>query len=209
MPDLPAVARSRRAAVASLPSLAAISAAFFLPFVRGCETMVSPASFVAESWGKWAATVWVVPRFAVAALLGALTLVAILRRRAPGRRSEVAAFLALVPSLCAYAINVWLLSEHRGTAVVAIAGVGGAALAAAAIRGSSWVRWERLIAAHAMLSAPLLIVVGDALRDPGGTANVGGGAWLYATALCLQMAFYVASLRCFARSEPAAAPASR
>jgi peptidoglycan/LPS O-acetylase OafA/YrhL len=186
-------AASRRAAVASLPSLIGIAAAFFLPFVKGCETMISPLQFSLDSLHKPLALAWVLPRFGVAALLAGWTLYFVVRKREPDRVRLAA--LALVASAAALATDWWLLLKEEGHipfwwfAAMSVATLGSAWLIVSAWRSRSWARWERIIAAHAVLSSPLCGVVITA----GSWKAVGAGGYVYVTSIVILLALFALS----------------
>jgi hypothetical protein len=190
---------SRRAAVASLPSLLAMGVAFFLPFVRGCQTMVSPIGFSMESAHRPLLLLWVVPRFAVAALLAVLTWILVARKRAPDRASERIAWAGLTASVGALGADWWMTYKDAFTHPVAVVPL--AALCAvtllsgwllvAARRHTSWARWERLIAAHAALSMPLCGFVVAA----GAWSAVGIGGYAYTTSIAILTLLFVLSKR--------------
>jgi hypothetical protein len=179
-----------RFARASLPSLIAISAAFFLPFVRGCQTMESGMSMVRAEGLRLLPALWIVPRFAVAALLFALTVSALGRGRAPGRVSSILAGLGLLTMLpAAYFDGDEVLRRlchldrfHLGLAAT-VFGLGALALvwAVAAWRRQGWERWERLVAAYAALASPFICFVAKAFFDS--WRDVGVGGYAYATGI--------------------------
>jgi len=182
---------SRRAAVASLPSLIGIAGAFFLPFVKGCETMISPLQFSFESLHKPLALLWVLPRFGVAALLAVLTIIFVVKKRAPDRVSEKLAAVGLAASAAALATDWWLLVKDGHIpllwlAAMIVATVAGAYLLVSAWRSRSWARWERLIAAHAGLSSPLCGLVVTA----GSWQSVGAGGYVYVTSIVILLALF-------------------
>jgi hypothetical protein len=183
-----------RAAVASLPSLLAIGAAFFLPFVKGCGQMVSPIGFVAEGLHKPGAVLWVAPRFWVAALLAGLTLLALWRRREPGRAAERLAFAGLAASVGALGMDWWpSLAEGRAAVIWTVAlslatGVAGWLLVSA-VRRRGWARWERLIAAHAVLSSPLCGIVFEARS----WRSVGAGGYCYVASIAILLWLFALS----------------
>jgi hypothetical protein len=188
---------SRRAAVASLPSLLSIGAAFFLPFVKGCEKMISPLQFSLDDLHKPLALIWVLPRFGVAALLAALTLVFLARKRAPDRAGERLAAAGLVTSCAAFAVDWWLMFSDSirpplsvwlaMSAATIVAGW----LLLGAWRSRSWARWERLVAAHAALSSPLCGIVITA----GSWQSVGAGGYAYVTSIVILLVLFVLSKR--------------
>jgi peptidoglycan/LPS O-acetylase OafA/YrhL len=187
---------SRRAAVASLPSLLAISAAFFLPFVKGCNAMVSPLQFSLEGLDNPLVQAWLLPRFAVAALLAVLTLISIAKKREPGRACERLAWAALATSAAALAVDWYLLfkGDHALTvplAVLSAITLGSVLLLLGAARHRSWARWVRLIAAHAALSSPLCGFVVTA----GSWRSVGAGGYAYTTSIAILLFLYVLSRR--------------
>jgi hypothetical protein len=191
-----------RASRASLPSLMAISAAFFLPFIKGCDKMVSGVGLVSEGSSRAFAVAWILPRFGVAALLFALTSWALWRARPPGRASVIAAVVGLLAMLPASVIDGYdLLRRSVGitprtlTAGVVIFGLGGLGLwwAGTALRRREWLRWERLIAAYAALAAPFAWLAADAFAF--GWRDVGVGGYAYLAAIVTLLTLSAASWR--------------
>jgi hypothetical protein len=188
---------SRRAAVASLPSLFAIAAAFFLPFVKGCDAMISPLQFSLESVHKPIALAWVLPRFFVAALLAGWTLVLAWKRCAPHPRAERWAVVGLALSAAAFGVDWWVIfaEAHHGPwlgiLAMSAATLASAGLLVGAWRRRGWARWERLIAAHATLSSPLCGVVVTA----GSWKSVGAGGYAYVTSIFILLVLFLASRR--------------
>jgi peptidoglycan/LPS O-acetylase OafA/YrhL len=188
---------SRRAAVAQLPSLLAISAAFFLPFVKGCgDEMISPLQFSLEGRDNPLLQAWLLPRFSVAALLALLTLVAIWKRREPDRWSQRLAWVGLVTSSAALAVDWYPLLRGDHALTVPLAALSAITLVSAcllisAARRRSWARWVRLIAAHAALSSPLCGFVITA----GSWRSVGAGGYAYTTSIALLLFLFVLSRR--------------
>jgi hypothetical protein len=187
--------RNRSAAVASIPSLFAIAAAFFLPFVRGCDAMVVPLGFVRESLHRPLVEARVVPPFAVAALLALLTVVAMLRRRAPDRVSERIAFAGVGVSAVAMLVGwYFLVTEASRIHVVDVfhvaIGALGLRLYWTAFHREGWTRWERLVAAHAAFAAPLCELVVTARF-----ADVGLGGWCYTVGVTILLFLFAVAQR--------------
>ena len=191
-----------RASTASLPSLFAIGAAFFLPFVKGCDSMVSPIGMVAEGHGGSLLIAWIVPRFAVAALLAVLTLVALWRGREPGRGAAILAgvgVLSLVPASILDGYDLVRKASRLdlfGVGFAAIVfGLGALGLwwAVGACRRDGWARWERFIAAYAALAAPFVWFVVEAFAKS--WREVGLGGYAYATSITILLTLRMLSIR--------------
>src|SRR5436305_21359 len=99
--------RSRRAAWLSSPFLWLIGVTLFLPTVRACDRVETPAHLIQGS----PMFAGLLAPFLVAELLAILILVPLLRRVEPSRRSWLAALATVVPVFASPAILVFVCTE--------------------------------------------------------------------------------------------------
>jgi hypothetical protein len=170
--------------------------AFVLPTYSACESVESPATFAA---GGPTAAAWVTPPFLFALVFSILTVYALSHRRVSlgARRLALAALAAFAASTLGGGALFWF---DNSVEWVWLAGAGGSVAAAAVMlrtaRGqATWLIWERLIGAFALLalgSGPTLFL-GDALIR-GQTDSLHPGAYVYLGSVACLLALTVASL---------------
>jgi hypothetical protein len=169
--------------------------AFVLPAVESCRDEVDSALDASLRESSMAA--WVAPPYLAALVLAAVTLIALSRKRSP---TKAWAWLsaALIATGIATSLTVpWRIaieaSEARADVVLPVLAMVGAAticvrLVVSALRKGGWSRWYGLLAAHAVLAAPLAVFLGTlAMGD-----ELRVGAYVYVGALSALVALQVA-----------------
>lgn len=202
--------RGRRATIASLPSLLAMVAVFFLPTLPSCDRMESPLSYGLTGVGS-AAITWTVFAAAVALLVGSVVAFAV---GGPSRRLRltVAPFVAAV-GVSSACVDVLLVTDdgmavgQKFQFVVLVVPwlLLGVAAARFAVRFSGWRGWIALIAAwfgFGAVSFPGVMIASGVVDAP---ETAGPGAWLWMGALAaLPTAIAVAAAAPPPRGPPAA-----
>lgn len=187
-PREPNEIRGRRATIASLPTLIAVIAVFFLPTLPSCEQMESPLSYGASGVG-FALAAWPVFVAAVALVVGGVVSLA---RGQPtrGARIAMAPFVA-ASALSTIVVDAILVYEDTSAAstragFVAVIGpclIAGSAAAWTAVRLGGWRGWVALILtwfAFALVSLPSVLIAPAMVNARDG---VGPGAWVWCCAL--------------------------
>lgn len=184
--------RSRATAAAATTPLAILAITFFLPFVRSCNATLSPLQHITQDSEHWWTALWIAPPFAAAALLAAVTAVALLRRRAPGRASWVIGLAgiatAAVGAACYATMILHDARDQPGHAFLWLAlPVGALAAGAAPLffarRRAPWTRWMHLVASFTALASPHCMWVVGHLFDAHPTESIGSGGWLYLSSI--------------------------
>lgn len=167
-----------------MPPLLLIACAFFLPTIRVCNTVESPASLTAEG------LVWIVPWYLCALVLAAVTVVALVKLRAPSRAGWIAGGLAVGSCGCVavaglVAVAPEFVTNDDGAAAmllllalpvcVALGGV----LAQRARRHRGWPAWTRLLLVYWLMLLPLVVLLAHAaLEKSDRTETFGIGAYV-------------------------------
>ena len=160
----------KRAAALSMPPLALIAVAFFLPTVEACSEMISPAGFVGD---EPLAGFWVVPPYLVGAVFLLLTGFILFRRREPSGLQEGVAIAGLVAGFSSLLIQ---MGSHiyeglgdtyaiAGLAWMFLAGTVASMALVSALKQRGWHRWDGLLASYAALATSLLPLYVSALAE--------------------------------------------
>jgi hypothetical protein len=190
MPD------SRRSLKLSLPPLWLIGLCLFLPAVRSCEKLVSPAQLLADSKPLFA---MMLSPYVVAQLLVVVAVMA-LARGAVGRGGTIAT--AILVGLAASSAGVLAalgfdgrdLVAHLWRLFAAVCFVVGVVVYVRALRtGEEWTRLYRLHTAYVVFTLPMAwvlarIVVGD------GPSRVGVGAFVFLAAFAALLVVHARQL---------------
>jgi hypothetical protein len=190
----------RRSLMRSLPPLWLIGVCLFLPTVRACEKMESPASLL---WGEKPFFLGLLAPYLVAQLLVVLGIVALARGRVSPLVTRATATLVVLAGASAALLAVIGLEKRTGAVDQAWSVFAGGCFAAAVavlVRARSLEPWTRLAhfyAAYTIFTLPLAsllarIVVGD------GWHKVGYGAPLFLAAVA---ALAVVHARTLARTR--------
>ena len=185
----------RRSLKFSLPPVWLIGVCLFLPTVRACEKLESPAQLL---WGAKPAFVALLSPYLVAPLLLILGVVALGRGRVAPLLARVTAVVAGIAGSSA-AMLTWLGFDGHDAATELLRGFAGACLAGGAIvmvrarRHEPWTRLVRLHAAYTIFTLPLAaflarILVGD------GPRGVGVGAWCLSAAVAALVVVHASAL---------------
>jgi hypothetical protein len=173
--------RSRRAALFSVPPLWLIGVCLFLPTVRSCDHMESPAQLIRG--GKWLFMSGMLAPFLLAELL-AILIIVMLARGYVGKwigRATLAVVVASAASPATLALCD-ATSQHLDEQAWALLGF--AALIGAAVvlwRARAVTEFERqahYLAAFALLNLPLATLLTRILVEDG-RRNIGVGGWIY------------------------------
>jgi hypothetical protein len=155
--------RSRRTVLSSLPPLWLIGVCVFLPMVRACQRMESPASLIAE--GPLVFSGLLAP-FVVAELMAILGIVALARGRLTPLVTR-ATFLLVVLTAASGCIFVAIALAERGPRSEHLWGalslsflVAGAAVLVRAWRRDGWARQAELYRAYTLFALPLAVELG-------------------------------------------------
>jgi hypothetical protein len=192
----PGVVARRTAAYSAVP-LAVMALAFVLPTVQAChDDPTQSALDVALEDGARKAP-WVAPPYLAALVLAVVTIVALRRRRSPGKAWAYLSAGLLATGVATSLTVPWQMAveatEAQASVVLPIlAMVGAAGLCAVwivrALRKGGWARWSGLLGAHALLAAPLGILLG--MLAGGDELRV--GAYVYVGALSALVTIRVA-----------------
>jgi len=185
----------RRSLKFSLPPLWLIGLCVFLPTVRGCQTLQSPAQLM---WGAPLPLIAMLSPYLVAQLLVIVAVVALGRGHAGPLVTRATAALAGVAATSAAVLAILGFDGHDLAALLwrVFAGVclvGGVAVLGRARRLEPWTRLVRYHAAYAIFTLPmaallLRIVVED------GPRRVGVGAWAFLAAFLALAVVHIRSL---------------
>lgn len=184
--------RSRRSVLLSVPPLWLIGVCLFLPTVRACERMESPATLI--KGGTLLFGAMLLP-YVVAELLAILTIVALARNRLTPLMTRVTAALVVVSSASAIFLTVTGVIEAHRAVEQAWGMFAGACLAAAAAtawrarRADPWTRHARLLAAYALFTLPLATLLAR-IGVEDGVHKLGVGAWLFFVAVAALLAIH-------------------
>ena len=192
------MANPRRTLRLSVPPLWLIGLCLFLPTVRACERMESPAEFLAGDKGWFIALLM---PYVVAQGLAILAIVALARGRIGRGVSAATAALVLAAGASSVALAMVGLDGHRLDEELWSGGAGAAFVAGAIVmlrarRLEPWARLARLHAAFTIFTLPLAtllvrIAIGDGLH------KIGIGAPLFVAAVA---ALVVVHARALARA---------
>jgi hypothetical protein len=177
------MATIRRSLKLSLPPLWLMGVCLFLPAVRSCEKLESPAQLLSDSKPLFA---MMLSPYVLAQLLVVVAVVALARNRVSPFVSWATAALAGLSASSAGVLAVLGFDGHdlraqlwRFFAAVCLAV--GVIVFARALKREEWTRLQRLHVAYTIFTLPMAallarIVVGD------GPHRVGVGAWLFLAA---------------------------
>lgn len=175
---------ARRALKLSVPPLWLIGVCLFLPTVRACEKMESPASLL---WGSPPFFAGLLAPYLLAQLLAIVVIVALARGRVTPLAMRAAALLVVLSGASALLLAVSGIDGHRPSELLwclfaALAFVAASVVMLRARTLDPWTRLARLIAAFTLMTLPLAaflarIVVGD------GVHKVGIGAFAFLAAV--------------------------
>lgn len=169
----------RRAASLSSPFLWLMGVTLFLPLVKACERVESPAQLVSDGAPLFLA---LLSPFLVAGLLAIVILVALLKRVEPSRRTWLAALSTVLPVLGSPSVLSFVfLDKPRGFVDYAYAAGSAEAILLALFvlvvgaRRRGWARLMSTVAAFTILSLPMTIFFVHGLIEDGvGHIYVGG-----------------------------------
>jgi hypothetical protein len=174
---------SQRSLKLSLPPLWLMGVCLFLPAVRSCERLESPAQLLGDSRPLFA---MMLSPYVLAQLLVVVAVVALARNRVTPFVTWATAVLAGLAASSAGVLAVLGFDGHDLTAQLwrvwaAVAFASGLLVIARSWRHDAWTRLQRLHTAYAIFTLPMAallarIVVGD------GVHRVGVGAWLFLVA---------------------------
>jgi hypothetical protein len=171
--------RSRLQALLSTPFLWLIGVALFLPTVKACERVESPASLLRGELLPWAP---LLSPFLVAELLAVIVLLALLLHAVPSRRWYRATLALTLPLFASPATLVYCFLErptHLTDQLFALGSTLAMGLAAAVLvrgaRGDGWRRIGSCLSAYTILTLPLAIwFLCICVEDHGRTMYAGG-----------------------------------
>ncbi len=173
----------RRSLMRSLPPLWLIGVCLFLPTVRACERMESPASLL---WGEKPFFLGLLAPYLVAQLLVVITIVALARGRVSPFITRATAILVMLAGASAALLSVTGIEGRNATEQAWCVFAGGcfAAAVAVLVRARALEPWTRLAhfhAAYTIFTLPLAallarILVGDGIH------KVGYGCFLFLAA---------------------------
>jgi len=191
----------RRSLKFSLPPLWLIGLCLFLPSVRACETLESPAQLMG---GAKPLFILMLSPYLVAQLLVVVAVIALARGHAGRFATRATAALVVVTSSSAAVLAILGFDGHDLVAQLwrlgaAVCCVAGAFVFVRALRAEPWTRLLRLHTAYVIFTLPMAallarIVVGD------GPARVGVGAFAFLAAFA---ALVVVHARAFVSSSTA------
>jgi hypothetical protein len=188
--------RSRRAALFSVPPLWLIGVCLFLPTVRSCDHMESPAQLIRG--GKWLFMSGMLAPFLLAELL-AILIIVMLARGYVGKwigRATLALVIGCAASPVILAVCD-VTSHHLGEQAWALAGFGAVAAAAVVLwrarAVTAFARQAHYLAAFAFLNLPLALLLVRILVEDG-RRNVGIGGWIYLGASATLAAIHARAL---------------
>jgi hypothetical protein len=142
---------ARRAATASVIPQVAIAIAFFLPAVRVCDQVESPASVAVENE---LGVVLIAPPFAAALLMAVVTVAGRARRRPPGAAALIAPCM-LGPYIATIALACLGLGASSTAPWFLMWAILGIACGVTGLRRRSWVRWVWFITGHVVVITPI------------------------------------------------------
>lgn len=188
--------RSRRAALWSVPPLWLIGVCLFLPTVRSCDHMESPAQLVR---GQPLFMSGMLSPFLLAELLAVVVIVALARRHVGkwlGRAALSVGLLALAsPAILAVCD---LATRHLDEQAWGLFAVGNFAVAAwvlwRARAASGFDRLALVVGAFTAATVPLATLLARILVEDG-RRNVGVGGWCFLAATAALVAIQLALLR--------------
>lgn len=166
-----------------MPPLWLIGVCFFLPTVRACEKMESPASLL---WGSPPFFTGLLAPYLVSTLLAVVVIVALARGHVSAWATRAAALLVVLSGASAVLLAVVGIDRPRLSELpwCLLAGASFIAAIVVMLRARAlepWLRLSRFVAAHTLMTLPLAtflarIVVGD------GVHRVGIGAFAFLAA---------------------------
>ena len=165
---------ARRALKLSVPPLWLIGVCLFLPTVRACEKMESPASLL---WGLPPFFSGLLAPYLVAQLLAIVVIIALARGRVSPWATRAAALFVVLSGASPVLLAVSGIDGHRSSEALwcLFAAVSFVAAIVVMLRARSldpWLRLERFVAAFTLMTLPLAtflgrIVVGDGVHKVG------------------------------------------
>ena len=186
----------RRSVILSLPPLWLIGVCLFLPAVRACERMESPASLL---WGGTPFFAGLLAPYLVAQLVAVLGIVALARGRVTPLVTRATAALVVLSGASALLLAVvGGINGHdaAGRAWSVFAGAASVAGGVVLLRARAldpWPRLARFYAAYAILTLPLASLLARILVEDG-VHKVGVGAYLFLAAVAALVAVHARAL---------------
>ena len=185
----------RRSLKVSLPPLWLIGLCLFLPTVRACEKLESPAQLM---WGEKPLLVAMLSPYLVAQLLVILAVVALARGRVGPLVARGTAALAVVAAASAAVLAILGIDGHDLTAhlwrvFAGVCLVAGAVVLVRARRLEPWTRLFRDHAAYAIFTLPMAALLARIVVEDG-PHRVGVGAWAFLAAYLALAVVHVRSL---------------
>jgi hypothetical protein len=183
--------RARRLLVRSVPSLWLMGVCVFLPMVRACEKLESPASLIRGEPLPFAA---MLSPLVVAELIAILLIVMLARGYVSRALSRLAFALVLAASSSSLALTApFLLARHADEQLwglyAAACFVAAATLLWRARRLDGWQWPARLVGVFAVLTLPVATLLARIIVEDG-PHKVGVGAWLFLAAEATLLALH-------------------
>lgn len=174
----------RRAAGRTVPPLVLVVCAFFLPTLRVCNAVESPADFTADG------LVWIVPWYLSAFIVAAVTVVALIKLRPPARPGWIAAGISVGSCACVALAGLVAaaatLADGDDTIIAATVLAGLVVCLGASVQivrraraHHGWRAWTRLLLLQWVLLLPLVALLVLFAADGGGSGpKLGIGAYV-------------------------------
>jgi hypothetical protein len=187
---------SRRSVMFSLPPLWLIGVCLFLPTVRACEKLESPASLL---WGSPPFFTGLLAPYLVAQLLAIVVVVALARGRIAPLLTRAAAVLVVVSGASSALLAIVglerrnHLDEQLWSVFAGLCFVAAGVVMVRARRLEPWTRLAHFLAAYTIFTLPMAtllarILVGDGLH------KIGYGAFVFFAAYAALVGVHVRTL---------------
>ncbi len=182
--DDEATVAHRRTSGRTVPPLVLVVCAFFLPTLRVCNVVETPADFVADG------LVWIVPWYLSAFVVAAVTVVALIKLRAPARPGWIVAGIGVGCCACVALAGVVAaaaaLPDGRDTLVAMLVLAGLLICLGASVQivrraraHHGWKAWTRLLLLQWVLLLPLVaLLILFALDGGDSKPTLGIGAYV-------------------------------